>query len=82
LSEYSWPGAIKELRIRIGIHTGEAFSRNDNGRLTFGGPHVNRASRVQSAGHGGQTLISRATYDAVRDQNPATSVSVVAVFIV
>jgi predicted ATPase len=45
------------LSVRIGIHTGESTIRNDN----YFGTEVNRAARIMSAGHGGQTLLSDAT---------------------
>ncbi len=49
-----WDGGVV-LAVRIGIHTGEAEER---GRDYFG-PAVNLTSRIASAGHGGQTLLSR-----------------------
>lgn len=52
LSAVSWPGP--ELRVRVGIHLGEAEERNGD----YFGPVVNLAARVESTGHGGQTLIT------------------------
>jgi predicted ATPase/DNA-binding SARP family transcriptional activator len=46
-----------EIRLRIGLHTGEAEERGDN----YFGPAVNVASRIAAAGHGGQTLVSGVT---------------------
>ena len=45
------------LRVRMGLHTGEARLR--------GGDHVdhspiNRCARVRAAGHGGQVLLTKA----------------------
>src|SRR5712692_5918936 len=54
------------LRVRIAVHTGEAFGPDD----TFLGPTVNRAARIRSAGHGGQTLLSEASASLVRDALP------------
>lgn len=51
-----WPDTI-ELRIRIGLHTGEAEERAND---YFGSP-VNLASRIADAAHGGQTLLSGST---------------------
>jgi predicted ATPase/class 3 adenylate cyclase len=51
------------LRVRIGVHTGEAEPRGDD----WFGLTVNRTARIMSAGHGGQTLISRATAELVAD---------------
>jgi predicted ATPase len=50
------------LRVRMGLHTGEARLR--------GGDHVdhspiNRCARVRAAGHGGQVLLTKATSDLV-----------------
>ena len=36
------------LRVRVGIHSGEAEARGDD----YHGPAVNRAARIMSAGHG------------------------------
>ncbi len=46
-----------ELPVRMGIATGEAELRDGD---YFGAP-LNRASRVMSAGHGGQILLDGAT---------------------
>jgi predicted ATPase/class 3 adenylate cyclase len=56
-----WPADIA-LRVRMGLHTGEARVR--------GGDHVdygpiNRCARVRAAGHGGQVLLTKATSDLV-----------------
>jgi predicted ATPase/class 3 adenylate cyclase len=51
------------LRIRIGIHTGEPEPiQHPDGSVDYVGPDVNRASRVCSAAHGGQILLSSATH--------------------
>lgn len=78
LARHDWPvltsvhgeAARAEIRIRIGMHTGEPFLVMDAGRADYFGPAVNRAARVSSAAHGGQTLISRATYVLVEDGLP------------
>ena len=53
-----------EVRVRIGIHTGEPA-------LAEGGYYVgvdlSRAARICGAAHGGQVLLSRATRDLVGD---------------
>ena len=51
-----WPDGVV-IRLRIGLHTGEAEERGGN----FFGPAVHVASRIASAGHGGQSLVSGAT---------------------
>ncbi len=51
------------LRVRMGIHTGTAtLIQHPDGSVDYIGADVNRASRVCSAGHGGQIVLSSATY--------------------
>ena len=52
---------ISSVRVRMGIHTGEPI-RTEEGYV---GMDVHRAARIASAGHGGQILLSRATYELV-----------------
>lgn len=54
-----------ELPVRMGLHTGEAESREGD----FFGPTLNRAARVMDAGHGGQVLVSSATAGLLRDHD-------------
>ena len=49
------------LSVRCGLHAG-AHQRRDN---DFYGTEVNRAARVMSVAHGGQTLLSKAVADRV-----------------
>ena len=42
-----------ELRVRVGVHTGEAQERDGD----YFGLNVNRAARVMAAGHGGQVVV-------------------------
>lgn len=51
-----WPEPV-ELRVRMGIHTGEAQERDDD----YFGPALNRAARIMGAAHGGQVLVSAST---------------------
>jgi predicted ATPase len=55
------------LRVRAALHTGEADLREGD----YYGSAVNRCARLRSAAHGGQTLLSRTTYDLVHDSLPA-----------
>lgn len=48
-----WPGVV-EIRVRIGLHTGEAEERAGD----YFGPAVNLGAAIAAAGHGGQTLAS------------------------
>jgi YVTN family beta-propeller protein len=63
LSGYEWPEEA-EVKVRIGIHTGQAVPTN--GRYT--GLAVHRAARICSAGHGGQVLVSQATQSLLEDE--------------
>ena len=56
LHAHQWPdgGAV---RVRIGVHTGEATLVGNE----YLGLDVHRAARVASAGHGGQILVSETT---------------------
>jgi predicted ATPase/class 3 adenylate cyclase len=45
------------VRVRIGIHTGEAVVTDEG----YVGIDVHRAARIMSAGHGGQVLLSEST---------------------
>jgi predicted ATPase/class 3 adenylate cyclase len=51
-----WPSGV-ELRVRMGVHTGEADERDGD----YFGPPLNRAARLMSAAHGGQILVSATT---------------------
>ena len=54
------------LSVRCGLHAG-THQRRDN---DFYGPEVNRAARVMSVAHGGQTLLSRTVADRVVGELP------------
>ncbi len=56
------------IRVRMGIHTGKA-DLQDNGQY-IGYLALSRVSRLMSAGHAGQVLVSLATQDLVRDELP------------
>jgi predicted ATPase/class 3 adenylate cyclase len=58
-----WPTA---LRVRMGVHTGEAEERGGD----YFGPAVNRAARLMSEATGGQVLVSLSTAEVLRDRLP------------
>jgi class 3 adenylate cyclase len=60
-----WPAALP-LRVRVALHTGEAELVDGDYR----GAAVNRCARLRAMAHGGQVLLSRTTYDLVRDALP------------
>ena len=66
LAEHAWPGGI-EVRVRIGLHTGQADPKDDR----YFGLAVHRAARIMSAGRGGQILLSASTYGLLADNPPA-----------
>ena len=55
-----------KIRARMALHTGVVEERSGD----YFGPPVNRVARLLSAGHGGQTLLSLATQELVRDALP------------
>ncbi|MGW8250860.1 MAG: adenylate/guanylate cyclase domain-containing protein, partial [Anaerolineales bacterium] len=68
LQAESWQGIQPhKLRVRIGIHTGQAERHAGD----YFGPVLNRTARLMSAGHGGQILVSAATAELGRDILPA-----------
>ena len=66
LTAHPWPGE-GAVRVRMGMHTGQPQLGGDN----YVGLDVHRAARIAAAGHGGQVLLSEATYGLVRDDLPA-----------
>ncbi len=65
LVEEDWQG-IGPLRVRMGIHTGEAQPRGGD----YYGTAVNRAARLMSAASGGQVLLSAAVTGILVDDLP------------
>ncbi len=53
------------LRVRIGVHVGEAEARAGD----FYGTAVNRAARIMDAGHGGQVLVSSAAIGVLAERS-------------
>lgn len=57
-----WPSIAPEaVRVRMGLHTGDAEQRDGD----YYGAHVSRAARIMSLGHGGQILLSAAAASLV-----------------
>lgn len=54
--------AVDGLRMRIGLHSGDAEEREGD----YLGSAVNRVARLMSVGSGGQVLLSGATYELVQ----------------
>ena len=55
------------LRVRMGLHTGEAELRAGD----YYGQALNRLARIMSAGHGGQILVSEVLAQMAREHLPA-----------
>jgi class 3 adenylate cyclase len=56
LANEEWP-AEAPIRVRMGLHTGEAEERDGD----YFGPTVNRAARLMTVAHGGQVVCSSVT---------------------
>ncbi len=65
LAAYDWPPG-HELRVRMGIHIGQAIVAGDN----YVGIDINRAARIANAANGGQVVLSGETADTVAGQLP------------
>jgi predicted ATPase/class 3 adenylate cyclase len=59
LAAHGWPDQA-QVRVRIGLHTGEATLAPDAAD-NYVGLDVHRAARIAAAGHGGQVLLSEST---------------------
>jgi predicted ATPase/class 3 adenylate cyclase len=62
LLDEDW-GSVGSVRVRMALHTGISEEREGD----YFGPTTNRVTRLLSAGHGGQILMSQATRELVRD---------------
>ncbi len=62
LVSHPWPKG-DELRVRMGVHTGEASVDAD----AVVGLDVHKAARIMAAAHGGQVLVSATTAEAARE---------------
>ena len=56
------------VKARMGIHTGKAEIQESKDYIGYAA--LSRVQRIMSAGHGGQTLLSQATQDLVREELP------------
>jgi DNA-binding NarL/FixJ family response regulator/class 3 adenylate cyclase len=63
VARHPWPEDA-EMRVRIGIHTGEATVTGDR----YVGLAVHRAARICAAGHGGQVLLSQTTQALLEEE--------------
>ena len=61
-----WPESTGPLRVRMGIHAGQAELRDRD----YYGSRLNRAARLMAVGYGGQVLVSETEEPLVRDALP------------
>ena len=59
-----WPGS--PIRVRVALHSGACRERDGD----YFGPAVNQAARLLAAGHGGQVLVSGATWQLLAARLP------------
>lgn len=62
---HPWPEGMA-MRVRMGLHTGEAVLGSEG----YVGLDVVRGSRIMSAGHGGQVLLTETTAELVQQALP------------
>lgn len=65
LHDENWPEGAAP-RVRMALHTGEAFERDGD----YFGPALNRAARLRSLADGEQILVSQAVAELVMDHLP------------
>ena len=63
LASQTWGQDLDGFAVRIGMNTGPAQPVGDD----FLGPTLNRAARIEAAGHGGQVLAAESTKTAAAD---------------
>lgn len=59
-------GSFGPLRVRMAIHTGVAYAREDD----YFGPSLNRLARLLAVGHGGQILVSEDAFESLSGPLP------------
>ncbi len=59
----AWPAEIGEIRVRMGVHSGQCTQSAGD----YFGPAVNRVARLMAVAYGEQILVSAATAALVRD---------------
>ncbi len=62
----TWPKETP-IKVRMALHTGAVESRDDD----YFGPPLNRVARLLATAHGGQSLLSHAACDLVKDVLPS-----------
>ena len=70
IADHPWAGDAP-VRVRMGLHTGEAQVASADTGADYVGFEVHRAARVAAAPHGGQTLLSETTAALVAGDLPS-----------
>lgn len=63
IATHTWPAEV-EVRVRMGLHTGEPSSWEEG----YAGMDVHRSARIAHAGYGGQVLLSDTTASLIRGE--------------
>jgi class 3 adenylate cyclase len=66
LAGHGWPDGVA-VRVRMGLHSGEPTRQEDG----YVGLDVHRAARIAAAAHGGQVVLSEATWRLAWSRLPA-----------
>ena len=66
LQREAWPAGV-QLRVRIGVHTGEAVQRDEG---NYVGTAIIRTARIRDAANGGQILVSESAAAVAGDALP------------
>ena len=66
ITSHPWPAGA-EVRVRMGLHTGEAQATGEEDYVALA---VHQAARVGDAGHGGQVVVSEAARALAGEQLP------------
>ena len=61
-----WETSLGPIRVRMALNTGVSDEREGD----YFGPPLNRVARLLAAGHGGQILLTAATYELIQQQLP------------
>ena len=64
ITDEPWPDPLGPLRVRMGLHTGEAEVRDES----YYGSAVNRAARVMAIAWGGQVVCTASTASLLMDE--------------
>lgn len=70
LARHPWRAGAN-VRVRMGIHTGEAERAADR----YVGMAIHRAARISAVGHGGQVLVSQTTASLLEDEEDLPGIS-------